>query len=134
MQDKQSNERKNNETKEIIFVYYDGECRFCKHYAKYIWLFKKYDFQLRNAREYLAEMKEYHMRGIDINTGMIVEHNHETYHGAAGVIFLNDLVVTGTAFATTKKSNVTWLYQSVYWIVNKMRLLFLWFKKVKEIR
>jgi predicted DCC family thiol-disulfide oxidoreductase YuxK len=73
---------------DAIVVYYDGECRFCKHYARYLHVMKEYDLQLRNARDYVEEMKKHQWQWYDINDGMIVTYKEQIFHGAEAIVFL----------------------------------------------
>lgn len=58
--------------KEVVILYYDGDCLICKQFSKYVALKKKYNVEIRNAREYEDEIHALQKDGYDINQGMIL--------------------------------------------------------------
>lgn len=83
--------------KDSLDIYYDGQCPFCRNYVHVLELKKHYTVQIHNAREAKEKMKEFLLKGYDINEGMIVCVNETAvYHGAQAVTFLNK--------CTTKKA------------------------------
>lgn len=64
-----------------ITLYYDGECPICNQFKLYIDLRKKFDVELKNAREYREMMVQYQKEGMDISKGMILILDNEKYHG-----------------------------------------------------
>lgn len=57
--------------KQKLTLYYDHECPFCKNYAGFIQLKRHYDLELKNAREYHAEIRSL-CKELDINEGLVV--------------------------------------------------------------
>ncbi len=119
--------------KEEIVVYYDGECRFCKHYARYLWLFKKYTLVLRNARDYKEDIDNFYKKWYDINQGMIVNHSWSIFHGVAWVLYL-DWLLSEKDMTQRKDDKPSLMYRLWYNGLNVIRKLFLILKGVEKIR
>jgi predicted DCC family thiol-disulfide oxidoreductase YuxK len=48
--------------KKTIKLYYDGDCPFCKKYAIFVDMRKKFDIQLINAREAKEDILDLHAK------------------------------------------------------------------------
>lgn len=64
-----------------IILYYDGDCPICNQFKMYVDLRRKFDIELKNAREYLELMIQYKKEGMDISKGMILIIDNDMYHG-----------------------------------------------------
>ncbi len=66
-------------------LYYDGECPFCARYADYVRLRESIDLNLVNAREAPEAIAAFRAKGIDIDKGVILLLEGQTYHGAEAI-------------------------------------------------
>lgn len=72
-----------------ITIIYDGECPFCKEYCRLLTLKERVGpVNLIDARKPGIEVQEAQNAGYDLNEGMIVTLNDQTYHGADAVHIL----------------------------------------------
>ena len=71
-----------------ITLYYDGDCPICNQFKLYVSLRKKFEIDLKNAREYRDLMIEYKKEGMDISEGMILVIDDTLYHGKHAFIKL----------------------------------------------
>lgn len=81
--------------KEIIILYYDDECPFCKNYVKLLKLKEKLEIILKDARTNADEIRLL-CEKIDINDGFIVVYNSKCYQGSNALQFLNIAVDKST--------------------------------------
>lgn len=73
-----------------IRIIYDGKCPFCSRYVTWHRLRLKFGQpELVDARMNPSVVAELNARGIDLNSGMVVEHCGTTYSGAAAIAYLS---------------------------------------------
>ncbi|MGM0623884.1 MAG: DCC1-like thiol-disulfide oxidoreductase family protein, partial [Campylobacterota bacterium] len=72
-------------------LYFDKECPFCKNYATYLQLQKNYAVQLKDARQYPKEIEQLRQSGYDIDEGVIVVLEGQTFHGVAAIELIDTL-------------------------------------------
>ena len=78
-----------------IRVIYDGECPFCRSYVQMARLREAAGpVELIDARGAPELVAAYHARGMDIDQGMIVELDGQTYYGGEAVWAINRLLST----------------------------------------
>lgn len=73
--------------KEIILLY-DGECPICTRYREYVELRKKYNVQLYNAREHPDLIERLRKQGYNIDEGMILLVDGQTFHKHEAIVML----------------------------------------------
>ena len=74
-----------------IKIYYDGDCIYCKNYAKLSYLQKKFDkVQLINIRDNNPEIQLL-KKNYNLNDGMIVKTNNDTYYGYLALWYLSTI-------------------------------------------
>ena len=75
--------------KKKLILYYDKECPFCNHYARFLELQESYELHLSNARESLEEI---HTKcpQLDINDGMIIEVDGHCLQGTEALAYLDN--------------------------------------------
>lgn len=66
-------------------IVYDGECPFCSGFVRLARLRESFDVDLVDARQAPELVPHYAGRGLDLNVGMVVEVDDETYHGGDAV-------------------------------------------------
>lgn len=69
-------------------LYYDGDCPFCRRYADYLRLRKKFGLTLKNAREEPEAIAALRAQGFEINDGMILVLEGKIYQGAKALAVL----------------------------------------------
>ncbi|HEY9189272.1 MAG TPA: DCC1-like thiol-disulfide oxidoreductase family protein [Sulfurovum sp.] len=74
--------------KQKLTLYYDRECPFCNRYAAFLELKQHYDLELKNAREYYAEIDAL-CQGLDINEGLIVVTEEQCLQGVDALRYLD---------------------------------------------
>ena len=108
---------------EIIDIYYDKECPFCKQYAKLIRLKESYEVNIYNAREHKETIAGFKKKGVDINEGMIIQINHDTIlQGSHAIAFIDRCSVKQNAIVQTK-----FFAKVVYPLLKLLRKLWLKF-------
>lgn len=71
-------------------LYYDGECPFCRRYADYVRLRRKFNLTLKNAREEMEAIAAFRAQGFEINNGMILVLEGKIYQGAEALAVLEN--------------------------------------------
>ena len=74
--------------KQKLTLYYDKQCPFCNRYAAFIELKQHYDLELKNAREYYAEIDAL-CQGLDINEGLILVAEEQCLQGVDAMRYLD---------------------------------------------
>ncbi len=74
--------------KQNLTLYYDKECPFCTRYASFVKLNNHYTLQLKNAREYHAEILSL-CNDMDINEGLIVSIEGKCLQGIDALRYLD---------------------------------------------
>lgn len=74
--------------KRKLTLYYDLECPFCNRYANFVTLNDCYDLQLKDAREYQAEI-HFLCKDMDINDGLIVSIEGKCLQGVDALRYLD---------------------------------------------
>ncbi|MCW8822164.1 MAG: DUF393 domain-containing protein [Sulfurovum sp.] len=74
--------------KQKLTLYYDLECPFCNRYARFVKLNDCYDLQLKDAREYHAEILSL-CKDMDINDGIIVFAEGKCLQGIDALSYLD---------------------------------------------
>lgn len=77
--------------KQKLTLYYDRECPFCNRYAAFLELKQHYDLELKNAREYYAEIDSL-CQGLDINEGLIVVAEEQCLQGVDALRYLDNAI------------------------------------------
>ncbi len=78
-------------TKPVLEILYDGDCPFCSHYVKMLWLQKNFDCRLQNAREHLDLVEKFRAQGMEVSDGFIVTLHGRALHGADALSLLSRL-------------------------------------------
>jgi DCC1-like thiol-disulfide oxidoreductase len=87
-----------------LSVIYDGECPFCKRFAKFHAIRRNAgDIELINAREKPVLVHELRSKGMEINDGLVVIWRGHHYHGAEGMCLLSLLGAESGAFTMLNK-------------------------------
>lgn len=76
-------------------LYYDGDCPFCRQYAYYLRLRKKFGLTLKNAREEPEAIAALRTQGFEINDGMILVLEGKIYQGAEALAVLESALWPG---------------------------------------
>ena len=71
-------------------LYYDGDCPFCRRYADYLRLRKKFNLTLKNARVEPEAIAGLRSQGYEINNGMILILEGKIYQGAEALAVLEE--------------------------------------------
>lgn len=71
-----------------VRVVYDGDCPFCSAYARLTRLRQRHDVELVDARRAPELVRSLRERGYDVDEGMVVLADGETYHGQDAAAFL----------------------------------------------
>lgn len=72
-----------------LVIYYDGACPFCKNYVRILRIREAIGtIQLINLRDDSQSKTKLESMGIDLDEGMVANHNGKYYHGADCVQFL----------------------------------------------
>lgn len=67
---------------EETYIIYDGECPFCSSYVKMVHLRESIGpVRLINARDGGPEVEQAQAAGLDLDEGMILRFEGQTYHG-----------------------------------------------------
>lgn len=70
-------------------IYYDGHCPLCRNYVVYKKLRAQVkDLQLVDLRQNPEALRRLSRMGLDLDQGMVVEHNGSYYHGASAVSYI----------------------------------------------
>jgi predicted DCC family thiol-disulfide oxidoreductase YuxK len=81
------------------WLIYDGECPFCRFYARYLKVRDSLgDLQLVNAREAVEIVDELRLAHIDLDEGMVLKIGNRTYVGAECIHILALLCSRSTIF------------------------------------
>jgi len=120
----------------ILKIYYDGECPFCKNYIilqnlKYY--FKK--IEIKNARDCMDEMRLFMQKGYNIDDGMILLYDNKIYYGYEVIQFLSFY---------TKEQNflfkiwyeifrINFVAKNLYFILKNLRKLYFFLNMKKTI-
>ena len=76
--------------KNILNIYYDGDCYFCTRYTKFLDLKKKFGtVNLISVRENIEVLNKFAKLNIKINNGMVVEYQGKILFGDEAFKFLN---------------------------------------------
>jgi len=79
----------NENTKEDVWLIYDGECPVCKTYCKYIRIREAVgNLHLVDARQPGELMDEITRLGLDIDQGMVLKFKNAIYYGADAIHML----------------------------------------------
>lgn len=71
-----------------VRVVYDGDCPFCSAYARLTRLRQRHDVELVDARQAPELVRRLRDRGYDLDDGMVVLADGDTYHGEDAAAFL----------------------------------------------
>ena len=75
--------------KSKIKIYYDGGCIFCNNYIQLTKLKEDFDVILISFRDNVEIVEKFCDMGINVDDGMVIEHNEKIYFGAKAMIFLS---------------------------------------------
>jgi len=121
--------------KNKLKIYYDGDCIYCKNYAKLSYLQKQFDkVELINIRDNNQEILEYKKK-YDLNEGMIVATSNNVYHGYLALWYLSSIesksFILGILFLPFRSKTISKIFYPVFKII---RLLTLFVLKKKPIK
>lgn len=100
---------------------YDGECPFCAAYVKLLRLRREYRVELTDARSAPELVSAFKARGMDLDTGMVVEIDGVAYHGNACVERLALLTTPVglfnrvNAWVFARPGLAAWVYPMLVW-------------------
>ncbi len=77
-----------------VEIIYDGDCPICSHLALKTRLEERCELRLSNAREHPALVRELAARGMDLNEGMVVRVDEDTYYGPEALLQLHSLATS----------------------------------------
>lgn len=75
--------------RKILEIIYDGNCPVCSRLAMKTRLEERYELVLTDARNRADLVRRFREQGKDINEGIIVRTESDTYFGAQALIFLD---------------------------------------------
>ena len=78
-------------TAKKLKIVYDGDCPFCSRYARLVRLSENFQVELVNARSASLNANDYTDQDIDLNEGMVVDLDGQSYHGADAIWLLSTL-------------------------------------------
>lgn len=71
---------------QTLSIFYDGDCPVCSGYVRYYRLKDgNISVSLVDLRDNLEKAAEFSVMGYDVDKGMIVTLDNETYHGAEAI-------------------------------------------------
>ena len=69
-----------------LLIFYDGECPVCNQYVRYYRLADaNTNVSLSNLRDNPEKVAEFNAMGFNVDDGMVVVLDNETYHGAEAI-------------------------------------------------
>ena len=71
-----------------LSIYYDGQCPVCTNYVRYYRLLNGGDISLVDLRQHPDKVRQFSTRGLNVDDGMILELDGQTYHGVQAVHML----------------------------------------------
>lgn len=75
--------------KSKIKIYYDSGCIFCNNYIKLTKLKEDFDVILISFRDNDEIVEKFCDMDINVDDGMVIEHNEKIYFGAKAMMFLS---------------------------------------------
>ena len=72
-----------------VIFYYDGQCPFCNKFAELLELKSHLgDFQIKNGRQHLSELRELFKKGYDLDKGAILIVDNKILHGPSAINYI----------------------------------------------
>jgi predicted DCC family thiol-disulfide oxidoreductase YuxK len=71
-----------------LSIYYDGQCPVCTNYVRYYRLQNGGSISLIDLRQHPEKVRDFNARGLNVDEGMILELDRQTYHGVGAVHML----------------------------------------------
>ena len=122
---------------QTLSIFYDGECPFCSRYVRYYRLNDgSMDISLTNIRNEPNKIAEFDAMGFNVDEGMIILVNNETYHGVEAV---HILALLSTHSGLFNKCN-RWIFSHhllaalLYPVMVSGRNFFLFMLGIKKIK
>lgn len=81
----------NSKNKETVKIYYDGLCPFCTNYVGLQKIRDDFKTELIDLRSNQCIAEEFRSKGLNLDDGMVVLYNEQTFHGSSAVFFLSNL-------------------------------------------
>jgi len=97
-----------------LSIFYDGKCPVCSRYVRYLRLSEgNTAVLLMDLRDHPEKVAEFNALGFNVDDGMIVALDDQTYHGAEAVHVLALLSTTSSFFNRCNR----WVF-SRRWLAN----------------
>lgn len=121
--------------KNKLQIYYDGDCIYCKNYAKLSYLQKKFDkVELINIRDNNYEVLEFKKK-YNLNEGMIVATSNNVYHGYLALWYLSTIesksFILGILFLPFRSKAICKIFYPLFKIIRLFTLFILRKKPIK---
>jgi len=119
--------------KQTLTLYYDKECPFCNHYARFLELKKSHELHLINAREALQAIRA-KCPHLDINDGMIIEIDGRCLQGTEALSYLDAIIIRNTLFGRLHRiwRLAPWITLPLYKTIKLLRKIALFFMGKKS--
>lgn len=129
-------DRTTEESKQTLYLIYDGDCILCSNSAQAIKIKKSVgQLQLINAREPNPLVKEAMDKGYDLNEGIVVKYNDQYFYGADAVYFIALIGSHSDVFnkVNTRIFKYKWMTKLFYPIFKAVRNSILYIRRIKPL-
>ena len=76
-------------THDVLYIYIDGDCFFCRWYRSYIQLQKtNIRYEIIDARKASSQIEFFLHKGYAIDDGMIIQHDTQIYQGVDALLYI----------------------------------------------
>tara|TARA_Y100001970_G_scaffold294294_1_gene449956 strand:+ start:26384 stop:26752 length:369 start_codon:yes stop_codon:yes gene_type:complete len=121
--------------KNKLQIFYDGDCIYCKNYAKLSYLQKKFDqVEIKNIRDGGDEVLELKKK-YNLNEGMIVVTSSNIYYGYLALWFLSTIhsksKIINILFFPFRFKIISKIFYPLFKIIRSITLLFLGRQPIK---
>tara|TARA_B100001540_G_C15762950_1_gene622566 strand:- start:862 stop:1242 length:381 start_codon:yes stop_codon:yes gene_type:complete len=105
----------NSKHKETVKIYYDGLCPFCTNYVGLQKIRDDFKTEVIDLRSNQSIVDKFRSKGLNLDDGMVVLYNEQTFHGSSAVFVLS--ILQDSSFMGILWRNIfrsRWLTKAIY--------------------